>query len=183
MKRNRLLIVLVPLMVVLCSIVAYEYGYLRIQEEMSSIKDEQTVKKKTLEKYVSLIAEKPSLEQKLASLTEQRKAEESKLIIGETQALGAAQLQEIVKGIITSRGGTISSERVGKAEELGKFKIITVSIDTVLPDIRVLGDVLYSIETRTPHLLVKEMDARVRNFREPKELMVKFDVVALYGGK
>jgi hypothetical protein len=66
---------------------------------------------------------------------------------------------------------------------MGKFKVISVSIDTVLPDTRVLGDVLYSIETRTPHLLVKELDARVRNFREPKDLMVKFDVFALYGGK
>lgn len=170
-------------MVGLCALVVYEYGYLRILEEISTIRNEQAVKKRTLDKHVALIAERPDLEQKLTALTEQRKASDSKLVLGETQALGAAQLQEIVKGIITSRGGTISSERVGKVEELGKFKVISVSIDTVLPDARVLSDVLYSIETRTPHLLVKEMDARVRNFREPKELMVKFDVFALYGGK
>lgn len=183
MKRNKLLFILVPVMIGLCALATYEYGYLKIEEEISSIRDEEEIKKKTLDKYVALIAEKPELEQKLSGFTEQRKASESKLIHGETQALAAAQLQEIVKGIITSRGGTISSERVGKVEEMGKFKVISVSIDTVLPDTRVLGDVLYSIETRTPHLLVKELDARVRNFREPKDLMVKFDVFALYGGK
>lgn len=182
MKRNKLLI-LIPVVIVLIGLVAYEYGYLRIKDEIKTLKEEATIKKRTLQKYISLIAEKPELDKKFLSLTEMRKADESKLVLGETQALGAAQLQEIVKGIITGRAGTISSERVGKAEEFGKFKLITVSIDTVLPDSRALSDVLYSIETRTPHLVVKEVDSRVRNFREPKELMVKLDVIALYGGK
>jgi hypothetical protein len=47
----------------------------------------------------------------------------------------------------------------------------------------VLSDVLYAIETRTPHFIVKEVDVRVRNFREPRELMVKLRVSALTIGK
>ena len=66
-----------------------------------------------------------------------------------------------------------------KAEDFGNFKTITVTVDTVLPDARGLADVLYSLETHTPYLLVKDVDVRVRNFKVPKELSVKFDVSGL----
>ena len=183
MRRNRILIVGIPLILVLFALVIYEYGYLRVQSEIASIKEEQTLKMKTLEKYVSLISEKPHLEKELVSLKEARKAEDSKLIEGQTLSLAAATLQDMVKGIITGRGGTISSERVGKPEDYGKFKVVTISIDAVLPDARALSDILYSIETRTPYLVIRELDARVRDYRNPRELMVKLDVAGLTTAK
>lgn len=183
MKRNRIVFLGIPLILILLCLVLYEYGYLRIQSEIASIKEEQALKMKTLEKYSALIAEKPQLEKELISLKEMRKAEDSKLIEGQTLSLAAATLQDMVKGIIVGRGGTISSERVGKPEDRGKFKVISVSIDAVLPDARALSDILYSIETRTPYLVVKELDTRVRDYRNPKELMVKLDVSALTTAK
>jgi hypothetical protein len=117
----------------------------------------------------------------------------------------------MVKGIVTGRGGTITSERIGKPEDLEKpllpagitapdakgalgkktakppegqkYQVLSVSIDATFPDAAALSDILYSIETRTPYLVVKELDARVRNFKEPRELMVRIDVTGLYGGK
>jgi hypothetical protein len=53
----------------------------------------------------------------------------------------------------------------------------------VLPDTRALEDILFSIESRTPYLVVKELDTRVRNFRDPRDLLIKLDVSALTGGK
>jgi len=166
MRKSKILIVSIPLMIVLVVLLTYQYGYLRIQSEITSIKEEHAIKARTLEKYINLISEKPHLEKKLASLRDARKADDSKLIEGQTPSLAAAQLQEIVKSTITGRGGTISSERVGKPEDLGKFKVISVSVDA-------------SIETRTPYLIVKELDTRVRNYRDPRELMVKLDVEAI----
>ncbi len=178
-KRNRILVFAIPVMIILLGLIVYDYGYLKIRAEMSSMKEMEALKTKTLTRYVSLIAEKPRLDKKLATLKERRKAEDSKLIEGQTLSLSAATLQETVKGIITARGGTISSERVDKPEDLGNFKVITISIDSILPDVRVLSDILYAIETRTPYLVVKEADTRVRNFRDPRELMVKLKVSAL----
>jgi len=177
------LLIGVPLILVLLASVGYQYGYVAIHAELAGISEAQAAKKKTLEKYISLIAEKPSLEKKLASLTDERKASNSKLIEGQTLSLAAATLQETVKAQITSHGGTISSERVGKPEDLGKFRVISVTVDSVIPDPRALSDILYSIETRTPYLVVKEIDARVRDFRNPRELMVKLDVSALTAAK
>lgn len=183
MKRNRIIFLGIPIILILLALVLYEYGYLRIKAEVASIKEEQALKMKTLEKYVAFISEKPQLEKELISLREARKADDSKLIEGQTVSLAAATLQDMVKGIVTGRGGTISSERVGKPEEHGKFKIVTISIDAVLPDARALSDILYSIETRTPYLVIRELDARVRDYRNPRELMVRLDVSALTTAK
>ena len=170
-------------MVILLGLIMYKFVYLRVQADVAALKEDQAIKTKTLEKYISLISEKPQLEKNLISLKETRKADDSKLIEGQTLSLAAASLQEMIKDIVTGKGGTISSERVGKPEDLGKFKVISISIDTVLPDSRALSDILYSIETRTPYLFVKELDIRVRNFRDPRELMVKLDVSALTSGR
>ena len=170
-------------MVILLGLIMYKFVYLRVQADVASVKEDQAIKTKTLGKYISLISEKPQLEKNFISLKETRKADDSKLIEGQTLSLAAASLQEMIKDIVTGKGGTISSERVGKPEDLGKFKVISVSIDTVLPDSRALSDILYSIETRTPYLSVKELDIRVRNFRDPRELMVKLDVSALTSGR
>lgn len=183
MKRSKTLLITAPLMVILLGLVAYQYGYVKVHGEIESIREAYAMKTKTLEKYIELIAEKPRLEKRFASLTEERKADSSKLIEGQTLSLAAAALQDMVKGIVIGRGGSISSERVGKPEDVGKFKAVTVTIDAVVPDSRALSDILYSLETRTPHLVVKELDSRVRDFRNPRELMVKLDISAMTAGK
>lgn len=183
MLQNRTLKYALPLLLLLAAGVVYQYGYLQVKTEMGTLKESRDVKVKTLKKYMEYILEKPELEKKLDSLQEMRKAEDTKLIEGQTPSLAAANLQNTVKGIITERGGTISSERVGKPEDIGNFRVIDITVDAVLPDARALSDILYSIETRTPYLVVKELDTRIRNFRAPKDLMVKLNVSALTTGK
>jgi len=183
MKKSKFLLFTIPVMIVLIGLMVYQYVYLDIQQNMSSLRESEDIKTKTLAKYIRLISEKPQLEKNLASLKEERKAEDSNLIEGQTLSLAAAALQDTVKDIVTRSGGTISSERVSKPDDLDKFKVITVSIDTVLPDPRALRDVLYAIETRTPYLIVKDIDIRVRNYKDPREQVVKLDVSALAGSR
>lgn len=182
-QRNRLLKFAIPVIVVLFVLVAYQYGYERIRAEMSSVREMQAMKFRTLEKYITVVAERPIIEARLASSKEQRKADDAKIIEGQTYSLSANTLEDIVRGIITGRGGSISSERVEKPDDLGAFKVVNVSMDVVLPDTRALSDVIYSIETRTPYIVVRELDVRARNIREPRELAVKLRIAALTGGK
>ena len=181
-KRSNILLIAIPIMIILFGTVIYEYGYLRVQSELIEMEDAAAVKSKTLKKYITLIADKPRIEAQLAARKEVKKTENSKLIEGQTPSVAAAALQSSVDVLITSRGGTISSERVEKLEEAGKLKIITVTVDAVLPDTRALSDTLYAIETQTPSLVVRELDARIRNFREPRDLTVKLKVSGLTGG-
>lgn len=183
MKKSKLLTFTLPLVAVMFVLVAYKYGYLEVKGKIAAVKETEAERYKALSKYMNLLAEKPELEKKLGALKEERKSENSKLVEGQTPAIAAAALQETVKGMVTGRGGTIASERILKPEVLGKFTVIIISTDVTLPDVRALSDVLYAIETRTPYFVVRELDVRVKNFKEPKELSAKLDVAALTGGR
>ncbi len=189
MQKSRTLIIAIPVLIILMGLVIYQYGYVRIRIELEAINEEKDLKLELLNKYVALINERPFLEKKLALLREEKQTGSLKLIRASSLSVATATLQKEVKEIILGSGGTISSERVRKAEDFEPFKVITISIDAVLPDSGVLGDILYSIETRTPYLVVSELDARVRNYRviarrkTPGNLTVKFDVSALTTGK
>jgi hypothetical protein len=182
MTKNRTFIITIPLLVILAALLFYQYVYLNVQADIASLKERQAMKTATLEKYISLLAEKPHLEEKLPELRDLWEEQDSKLIEGQTLSVAAASLQDTIKNIILSSRGTITSERVGKPEDEGNFKKIIVSIDALLPDVRSLSDVLYSIETNIPYMTVHELDVRIRNYRDPRELIVKFQVSALTKG-
>jgi hypothetical protein len=182
-KGSRLASVAAPVIVVLAGLVAYQYGYLAVKGEIALLRERQAARWGTLERYVNLIAERPLLEKRLETLKEKRGAETAKVIAAETLGIAAATLQNIVKGSITGRGGSVASERVEKPDDLGKFRIVNVSVDAVLPDTRALSDALYTLETNVPYLVVREVDTRVRNFKDPRDLMVKLRVSALTSGK
>ena len=182
-RRSNVLPIAVFLIILLLGAVVYQYGYLGIRGELTEMEDGASVKLKTLARYMTLIAERPNLEKNLTALKEVRKMENEKIIEGQTAPLAAATLQHTVKEVITSRGGSIASERVEKPENTGDFKTVTVTIDAILPDTRALGDTLLAIETQTPYLVVRELDVRIRNFRVPKDLTGKLKVSALTGGR
>ena len=183
MNRKRSLLVALPILVILVALAFYEYVYLPIKAEVASVKETQTAKANTLQKYLAFVAKKADFEKALARLKDERKADEPKLLSGDTLSLAAASLQSTVKGMITARGGTISSERIEKPEDLGKFKVVSVSIDAVVPDPRALSDALYAMETQTPYLTIRELDSRVRNYTQPRDLMIRLKVSGITGGK
>jgi hypothetical protein len=181
-RRSKLLPIAVSLVILLLGAVVYQYGYLRVRGELKEMEDGASVKLKTLSRYMTLIAERSTLERNLTVLRELRKMESMKIIEGQTPPLAAATLQHTVKEVITSRGGSIASERVEKPENAGDFKMVTITIDAILPDTRALGDTLLAIETQTPYLVVRELDTRIRNFQNPKDLSIKLKVSVLTGG-
>lgn len=180
-RKSKLLILSIPIIIVMAALAVYEYGISDLCRKADELREQQDVKMKTLLSHHDLIARKPDLELRLVALKETRKSEESKMITAPTIAVASANLQNSVKGIIAGRGGIINSERIEKTEDQGKFKIISVSVDAVFPDIRVFSDTLLAIETQTPYLVIKELDVRVRNFSDPRDLIVRLKVAALAG--
>lgn len=169
-------------MIILLGIVIYEYGYLPVQSELSNLKDAVASRSKILAKYRALIANKPHLEQTLITVRETRKIENSKLIEGQTLSVAAAALQSVIKEIITSRGGSIASERVERSETEGKFRVVSIIIDAIIPDTKALTETLYAIETQAPELVIRELDVRIRNLNNPRDLTVRMKVSGLTGG-
>jgi hypothetical protein len=182
-KSSKILFWLIPLMLVLLGLAFYDYVYLAVEAERQSLGELKESKRMTLEKYVNTIAQKGALENQINALKESRKAEETKMVEGPTPSVAAAGLQNMIKGIIAGKGGTITSERVEKPEDLNRFKIITVSIDAVLPETKALNEILNAFDASQVALAMRELDVRIRNMREPRELMVKFRVSAMNMGK
>ncbi len=180
MKKSRLMVISIPLLIVISLLLLYQ-RYTLVQKDLAESREDQALKVRVLKKSMALIAEKPYLEKKAATLRELRKASDSRLTDGQTISIVSAGLQDTVRSVIAGRGGSILSERSGKAEAFESFKVITVTVDSVMPDVRSLSDALYAIETRTPYLIVKELDVRVRNVRAPMDLSVRFDVSGLTG--
>jgi|WetSurMetagenome_2_1015567.scaffolds.fasta_scaffold00013_82 hypothetical protein len=221
MKTNkRLMFIAIPLLIVLSIWAAYEYVFLEVTADLTTVQEEQDVKMMTLSKYINLIARKADFEKQLAEKRELAKASSTRFIEGEPISIASANLQGLVKGIVSGRGGILTSERIGKpaplekektdtaasapsapaaplaplgkktglkkkspADETSRIQVISVSIDATVPDIAALNDILYSIETNTPELAIKDLDIRVRNFRDPRELLVRIEVMGLYEGK
>jgi len=181
MRKSKLLIISIPIIIILAGLMVYEYGIVNVYRQAEEMKDQHAAKMKMLEKYSALLAQKPLLEKQIDELKQARKNEEAKMMAAQTIAVASANLQNAVKGIITGRNGVINSERVERPEEVRKFKMISVTVDAVFPDIRALSDTLVAIETQTPYLVVKEVDVRVRNYNNPRELIVKLKVAALAG--
>lgn len=146
-------------------------------------KDLQAIRTRLLAKYIIMIAQKPDVENELIQARRKRKTENSKIIDAPTVSLAAVALQDMVKGIVSGTGSSVTSEKAEKTEDLRPYKIVNVTIETILPDTRALKDILFGIETHAPSLIIWEVDTRVRNFKEPKELMVKIKVSALTCGK
>ena len=89
-RNSRLLAMALPVMIVLFGAVIYDYGYLRIRSDLAVKKDAAFVKAKTLEQYRALIADGPGIEKSLIEMRESRKAENAKLIEGQTPSISAA---------------------------------------------------------------------------------------------
>ena len=182
-NKNRMYFIAVPILMIIFAAAVYEYGYLRVQSEINDLEVGASTKAKTLAKYRTLIAQKTGIEERLVALREVRKTESLKTIEGQTPSIAAAGLQDMVRGMVTARGGSIASERAEKPEEAGKFRVITVTIETILPDTRVLADTLHAVETQSPYLVVRELDTRIRTFKDPRDLSVRLKVSGLMEGR
>ena len=182
-KNSKILVFLIPVMAILAGFAFHDYIYIPVRDEMRLIEEIKEAKMTTLAKYIDLMARKPSLEKAITSLREQRRAEEAKMVEGQTPSVAAANLQNLIKEIVVGKGGTIASERMEKPEEWGRFKVVTVSIETIVPETKALSDMLLSMENQPVSLFVREMDVRIRNMREPRDLTARFRVSALNVGR
>lgn len=180
MKRSKILIYAIPIIIILIGLLIYQYGYLKVRADLSSMKEEEAIRMEKLKRYAQLISERPIFEERLSELKRQRTEDDVKLIEAQTVALAGASLQNIVKEIFTRNGGIVASERVENIEEKDKFRIVSVTLNGSVTDTNSLKDIIYAIETNTPHLVLKNLDVRVKNFRKPTgELTVNLTVSAL----
>jgi len=140
------------------------YRFFPVFENMGSLDDEISLKEKNLIKYRQMVQERNNLETRLDSLTRIIENAEMGLLEGKTPALGAVDVQNILKEITDKRDLEVLTMRVMKPEnkEEDLYMIIPVQI-TIRCSVRQLKEVIYQIES-SPRLL-RVHDCRVRVIR------------------
>lgn len=179
MKKNKRALYGAVLTSVLTVLVVYQYGFLSVAGDIRQMREEKDIKLKTLSKYHYVISGRDSLREDILSVRRLLKDEELKLITGDTQALASASLQGMLKQIITEKGATITSERVERTEEKEGYRVVSVSVDMTVNSVSVLSDIIYNIESRTPYMVIQELNIRLRNYRDPSDLTVRLRVSGL----
>ena len=66
-RKNNLLSIAIPLIILLLGAVVYKYGYLGVRAEMTEMEDAASAKLKILTRYMTLIADRPALEKNLTA--------------------------------------------------------------------------------------------------------------------
>ncbi|KJU83713.1 general secretion pathway protein M [Candidatus Magnetobacterium bavaricum] len=178
MSRKKL-ITLVLIMLLLGIGVIYDSVYRVAQERRDDVADRKALKIKKLKDYKAAVAQKDTLEEVHQEYKKNIDQITNYVIHGKTPALAAADLQSIIQSTITPRGGNITRFNVKPPENTPPFQVINVEMDVTCPNISVLNDILYELETRKPFLYLKKLDIRPVNLILPIDLIVNFEISAL----
>jgi len=138
-----------------------------------------------LQQYERILARKDAVIANMSAIKEQYQ-KRGLLNRQSTGALASAEVQELIKKVITEAGGQLSSTQALPLSSKNEFSRITVRV-SMTGNSEVLRAVLYKIETATPLIIINQIDVRpLRGIRsrtthqlEPSnELNINFQAVS-----
>lgn len=106
-------------------------------------------------------------------------------------ALAASEVQEMVKSVLESNGGRITSMRIPEHKDDGNYRKVTVNIQTIAK-IGAAQKIFYILETQRPYLMLNNVGLRAiqvqRGVNPPgldADFLIQFDVAgyAVLGAK
>jgi general secretion pathway protein M len=135
-----------------------------------------------LQRYQNIIAAGDSIR---AALNQAKKSNGRKHFLTNTgAALAASEIQEIAKNLIDANGGKLISMQIAPSKEEDGYRRVSVNVQ-LTGSMAALRQILYTVETMQPYLLVDNMSVRaqlISRFRRPAsdndqpDLMVGFDL-------
>jgi len=174
MTRERLYIIIFGCAALLCGII---YRYSSTFEHLFSVKDEILIKEKQLIKHHRLVGERNDLESRLISLTRTLERVETGLLKGETRALAAVEIQNMINDIAGSNQLEIKTMRVlspkstSEEEEIDAARYINIPIQVgIQSDIRQLQGLLYNIQGSPKLLRIETIRIRMANSQKPQQI-------------
>ena len=157
----------------------YDYAYIPFLEKSRQVHDEIEMKVWMLNKYLDIQDGLDELEKKYDEIIKARKEVNAKMLKGKTSSLAGAELQNIIKDIIKAKEGSITSERINNAEDRGGIKVVSVRLDAELKNTSTLHEILYEMASRTPTIVIDNLEIRVRNVMTPGPVQIQLQVSAL----
>lgn len=112
--------------------------------------------------YRSLIAARPNLEREYGAL-ERREAAAASLLHGESVALAAAEMQDLVKVLVERNGGQLRSAQLLSSPPANGLERVVVQYELSIP-LGALKGVTYQLETGKPYLFLDEVEIRPESY-------------------
>ncbi len=151
--------------IVIC-ILIYVFAVVPLFEAAKKTEEEIALKKRTISKYKDYLQNRKAVEEELNRTLKQYEEARERLLPGETPQIGAASLQEIVKGLSEKNGIAIRSFRMVEPKEIDSYRKISIQVDfNPISSMRNLGQFIYDIEHHQKELMISEMDLLVFNMR------------------
>lgn len=132
-------------------------------------------------RYEGIARQRDDLEVRLSDLRD-KQAASGVYLLGDTDALAAASLQERVNATIESTGGKLRSIQILPSISDGGFQRVSVRVQ-LTGTTRTLFDILYALEADRTHLFIENLDVRNRRARrratvedDDPELTIRFDL-------
>lgn len=156
-KRERGLVLLTLIIVVV--FVAKYAAITPFLERREWVKNQLESQPQLLQKNLRYLGQKEMLLAALESARGQIKAQEPKLLSGDTPSVTASDLQETVQAMATREGTQVITTRVLNPEPAGSFSKIGIQLE-IGGQIQQIANLVRSIETAPKLLVIDEINVR-----------------------
>ena len=164
-------------------VLIYAFAVVPLFEAAKKAEEEIALKKKTIAKYREYLQSRKAVEEDLERTLKQYEEVRERLLPGETPQIGAASLQEIVKGLSEKNSIAIRSFRMLEPKEADSYRKISIQVDfNPINSMLNLGRFIYDIEHHQKELMISEMDLLVFNIRMPNNIQGSMVISGLMKG-
>ncbi len=138
-------------------LIGFGYWALPFLDKVPGGENDISVQMKRVAKYRQAVKERGLLEAKITSLNKSLQRAEAGLLTGQTAALAAVDIQNVLNEIALASGVEIRSVQILKSQKQDADPYVGIPVQfTVYATIRQLKDILYRIETSPKFLLTVE---------------------------
>jgi general secretion pathway protein M len=134
-----------------------------LQDSYRQLREEVATRSDLLARYQRLANSRAELGRRLETLREDPAAQEGYLV-GDSETLVAAELQNLVRSVVERGGGRLESTQVLSPTTEGAFRRVTLRV-RMSADTDGLFRILYDLETMLPYLFLDGLDIVSRERR------------------
>ena len=165
---------------VLFLLIGVGYRFLPLNSATLDRGEEIALEKRNIQKYRLRVAQMDDLQKRIRQARIILEKSEKILLDGETEALAAVNIQNIINQITTANGVQVASTRVLKAEKLSLDSFTGIRIEiTFITTIRNIQEIIYRIENNEKWLAIRQLNLNVPSEKDPENISARLEVMGV----
>ena len=142
--------------------------------------EEITMEERKIQKYRARVAQLDRMQKRIRQSRIALEKAEKILLDGETEALAAVNIQNIVNQITAASGVQVASTRVLKAEKMKIAGYTGIRIEvTFATTIRNIQQIVYRIENEGKWLAINQLNLNVPSEKDPETISARMEVMGI----